>query len=303
MPLTRFNCPDGESIEIPECLEDCRMGERCLPLTMLRSFGRERPIVDKLSVTQLSNGTLLEYLRATHPYSTEPYNRSFPLIGTNMHSRMEENRGFGDLVEIRVDHDLFYGTADLLTPDEYFPNFYRLLDYKTYGSYRAGKFLGKQSVDVPSGELYKRKTVRKGVTYWPGQEKPTEVLYFDRDASEQDSEAWQLNTYRVGLEAQGYKISDMEICVTLRDAGAQTARAGFDRNIYMMPIGYIPDELVLERAELKQSKYRKALSSGVMPEKCSDDETWNGVRCKSWCEVRHLCPFGGENAVLTETED
>ena len=303
MPLTRFECPDGESIELAECLEQCRLRERCLPKTMLRSFARERPFIDKLSVTQLSNGTLLEFLRATTPYSTAPFNRSFPLIGTNMHSRMEENRSFGDLVEIPVQHNLFYGTADLLTPDEENPGYYVLLDYKTYGSYRAGKFLGKKSVDVPSGELYKRKTVRKGVTYWPGQEKPEEVFYFDRDESEQDSEAWQLNTYRVGLELLGYPISRMEICVTLRDAGAYTARAGFTRNIYMMTIRFIDDDLILERAERKQTAYRNALATGVMPEKCSDTETWDGVRCQSWCEVRHLCPYGGDNAVLTKGEE
>lgn len=304
MPKARFECIDGESIEIKECLEECRLKDRCIPRTMLYNAAYERPFQGKLSVTQLANGTLMEFLRATVPYSVKPSDQSWSLIGTNMHSRMEENRGWGDIAELRVEHPLFYGTIDLLTPDEYCDGAYQLLDYKTYGSYKAGKLLGRTVVEVPSGETYRRKTTKRGVTYYPGQERMMDMYYFDSDMSEQDNEAWQLNTYRVGAQYQyDYTISSLMICVTLRDAGAHTRRTGFDRNIYMQPIRYIEDDEVLARAEQKQNAFAYAMEYGVMPEKCSDEETWNGIRCRDFCEVRHFCPYGGERAVLTEKEE
>lgn len=38
----------------------------------------------------------------------------------------------------------------------------------------------------------------------------------------------------------------------------------------------------------KVRSVKKVLETGVYPE-CTASETWNGIRCNDWCDVREFC--------------
>ena len=45
-------------------------------------------------------------------------------------------------------------------------------------------------------------------------------------------------------------------------------------------------------------KNKQILESGVTPEKCNERETWDGMKCKKYCEVRHHCPHVDNRDIL-----
>ena len=103
---------------------------------------------------------------------------------------------------------------------------------------------------------------------------------------------WQLNFYRYLLETNGYEVDEMFIQATVRDAGLQIARErGITGNIYMIEVPYIDNEHLLERYITKREALLSALANDELPEKCTDEETWNGMKCESYCSVREVCPY------------
>src|SRR4030042_1804166 len=89
MPLKWFRCPDSEVISVEECLDECRIEERCLTLPTLAYISKEREWNGVPSTTQLINGTMLEFLKLTQPYLIDPDSRAFSLSGTLHHSDLQ----------------------------------------------------------------------------------------------------------------------------------------------------------------------------------------------------------------------
>lgn len=322
MPSVGFICEDGGEITKDMCYQTCRLGSRCMTLPMLRIAGQEREVGEfdedgkwtgRLSVTQLGNGLLYNYLRITELYSVSPFEKIYALMGTKHHGQLETATRFGEFSEVKFDHPLFPGTADLLTEDPDFPGKYILTDNKLYGSYHMEKFLGLQYREVESEtEVYQTSgTTRGGRKYRKGQPKIVREYYFDFDEADISDETWQLNSYRVGLRdgkiesyrlpngnrvkwdyPHGIEVSKMYVCATIRDWGAMVRAKGFPRPVEMVEIPFIDDDWVTERAELTQHQTRYHIENNIMPDKCSDEETWQGRRCQSYCELRYICPHG-----------
>ena len=89
MVAVGFKCPDGVAIKAEACLKQCRMGRRCVSRSTLQvSVDRKWDGVPH--VTQLLNGTMMEYLKIKHDYYIDPQDRAFALLGSTHHKLLEE---------------------------------------------------------------------------------------------------------------------------------------------------------------------------------------------------------------------
>jgi hypothetical protein len=294
MPAKWFICPDGQKIEIADCLKEsgCRMSVRCASRSYLRLASSEREWTGKPSCTQLLAGTMLSYLRLTQEYSISPDQRAFAIHGTKSHSRLEMDDEYSYLEEKLSDGDIT-GIVDAVEVEA---GKATLIDYKTSGSYKVAKALGIFVADVPTGEVYKSGP-RKG------EEKTTKVL--KRDDSKIDRWDWelQLNFYRMQFEKTGYKVDDMRIHCIVRDGNTWIARSrGVYRNIYYFAIPRLTDDCVTGYFANKRQALMDALKHG-WEKPCSREENWDGVRCSGYCEVAEFCSLGKYLKKEKEIED
>jgi len=267
--LTYFNCPDGQQRPIKECLEKCPREEgRCLTLPSLYEIGKVRPFSGKPSTTQLLNPTRIAYLQIIKPYAVTPYEMAFALLGTRHHYKLEQvaRKLEGLEVEKFLDGDET-GILDLLEPDELKEGFWKLTDYKTWGSYSVAKFL-----NLANSNGYERHQ--------------TEL---------------QFNSYRTKVEPLGFPISRLAVQCTVRDGGTFTAR---NNKVFfkldMLPVAILEDKEVTDYFTAKREALLYALDTGVLPEMCPYDERWAGRRCKGeLCPVRYWCP---EGAMMNKVE-
>lgn len=93
-------------------------------------------------------------------------------------------------------------------------------------------------------------------------------------------------------ETKRSEVNSMYIQATVRDGGLQVATSrGIDRNIYMIEVPFIDNEHLEYKFYKKKDELLKALESKTLPSKCTDSETWDGIKCKSYCSVRDVCPY------------
>lgn len=285
--LIGFYCPDRKTVTIDDCMEKCRMGERCLTAPWLKRISQEREWSGVASTTQLINGTMLEYLKITEDYYVDPDSRAFMLQGSLHHESLEEmakELGLASEVALSIDRDIF----DLIEVEE---EGLVLTDYKLWGSFKVAKALGIVEVGKipdPSGAVY------KSSGKWGKAGSPKMVGDFRQVPEECDN--WeselQLNRYRVMLAELGVKIHRMQLQITVRDGGLAIARSrGVDKNTYKIPVQSLPNTVVKHYFIHKAECLKIALSSG-WSEPCNDRETWGGIRCERYCDVAHLCPKG-----------
>ncbi len=293
MPLAQFICPDGQEIDIGQCLNQCRMSRRCLTLpTLIKIATSERPWDGHPSTTRLMNGTMLEYLRATTAYAIDPKSRSFALLGNDHHEKLAAaaTGGAAVLAEAPQRDAMVPGTPDVLEVDENRPGYHILTDYKTYGSYRVAKMLGIEKIQTMSAtEVYK--TSGK----WGKAGTPKRITGFkiNLELGDMDDEKLQLNHYRVLLESRGYPISRIQVQVTVRDGGLQAAISrGVSDTIYLIDIPLMEDFQVESYFERKRLALVQAMDLRVAPQVCNDGESWGGRRCQDYCEVAKNCPKG-----------
>ncbi len=291
MPLAQFICPDGQEIDIGQCLNKCRMTQRCLTLpTLIKIASSERPWDGHPSTTRLQNGTMLEFLRATTPYAIDPKSRSFALLGNDHHEKLAAMAQGASVLAEQHQPGMVPGTPDLLEEDENRDGHFILTDYKTYGSYRVAKMLGMDKEHTFSTtETYKT----SGKWGKAGSPKRINKFVIKPELADLEDEQLQLNHYRVLLETQGYPITKMQVQATVRDGGLQAARErGITGTIYLIDIPRMPDYQVESYFERKRIALVQAVTLGIAPQVCNDKECWGGRRCQDYCEVASSCPKG-----------
>jgi len=292
--LEWFICPDKEIIPVQDCLKciiKCRYGRTCLTRPTRVKIAEERVWSGEPSTTQLLNGTMLEFLKLTNSYAIDPDSRMFALLGTRHHEMLHEMaKTLGLPSEVALtgdDKDIF----DLLEQDE--DGQWVLLDYKTWGSYRVAQAIGLVEIGKkpdPSGAVYK--TSGK----WGKAGSPKMVNVFQAMPQQVDNtEAeLQLNRYRLLLkEKYGIDVVLMRIQATVRDGGLAVANSrGIDRNGIMIEIQMLPDERVKAYFDAKRTDLLLALAQGSWSIPCTNKESWDGVRCREYCDVWNFCPKG-----------
>lgn len=287
MPAKYFICPDGQHTTIENCLKECRLCKelpagRCLSARTLRAISDSRVWTGKPSTTQLLKGTREAYLEIIHDYAIDPQKSLFMLQGTKAHGELEKYVGKNELSEIRLDDGTSTGMFDF-----YDSELKTLFDNKVSGSYKIRKALGKYSVDVPTGEVYKtgeKKGLPKTRKEWA-------------DGGYRDCLDWkiQLNDYRIKLEQCGFPVEKMFIEAIARDGGIQAAwRNGIEQNGVLIEINKIPDRHVKAYMDTKASLLINALNTKTTPPECNARECWHGRKCNGYCNVFQFCREGKE---------
>lgn len=296
MGAVGFLYPDGNKVSFDEVrkgnVDIFKMG---MSLPTLIEMSKERDPDRKPSTTELLVGTCEAYLKRTKEYYIDPQDRAFSLAGTLHHLLLEKGQDstMGQdsrhlKEEMLEDFDIT-GIADLYDKKEKV-----LIDYKNTGSYKCSQILGMtyRLVPDPSGAKYKS----TGKWGKKGSPKMVREWYRDEGLADFGDWGWQLNWYRYLLERQGNEVIDMYIQVTLRDAGLRAAREkGLDKGIYLVKVPKYSDENLEFRFIDSRNRLTMALETGNLPSKCNNEETWNGLKCQSYCEVRDLCPYNNRS--------
>ena len=298
--LAGLICPDGEKVTVAECLKHCRMGDPCLSPETIKMVGMQRPWTGKPSVTQLLNGTMLEFLRITKDYWVYPESRAFAVLGTMHHAALEGLADPEEAAEVQFETGLMTGRTDRIQQVTGGKKAtYLLWDYKTWGSFRAAKFLGMSVagyIDDPSGATYKRATFVDGRKFQPGDPKQVKLWQPNPLTADMGDLPLQVNAYRLMAEKAGFKIVGLKVQITVRDGDTVSARTnGIDWRMRSFPVPMMPDAQVNEYFGRKNADLQKALKDKKWDTPCNDEETWQGRRCNlKFCDLCLECPKGRE---------
>ena len=200
------------------------------------------------------------------------------------HARLEQNAD-EESAEISMEGMDITGIVDLYDEESK-----SLIDYKNAGSYKVAQVLGVDFYleDDPSGAVY----LRKGKWGEKGQPKKVKRYWNNPEKADLGDWEWQINCYRYMLEKEGKEIESMYVQVTVRDGGIQAARdRGVEHKIYLIEVPYIHNDHIEERFKGKRDQLNKALELKKLPEMCSEEETWGGKKCESYCDARDVCPY------------
>jgi hypothetical protein len=127
-----------------------------------------------------------------------------------------------------------------------------------------------------------------------GSPKRIKEWYVDPTKVDNMNESLQLNHYRLLAEKLGYKISRMQLQITVRDGGLQIAR---ERGItelmyYPVEIPRMSDADVEVFYQLRAEALIYAIANDEEPPECDDQEAWDGTRCVRFCDVADFCSRG-----------
>jgi hypothetical protein len=286
VPAIGFIYPNGNTVSFEDVAKgEVDLLEMGMSLPTLIEMSKERDPNRKPSTTELLIGTCEAYLKRTMQYFVDPQDRAFSLAGTMHHAKLEQHTDERHLMEEKLEEFNITGIADL-----YDKKTKTLLDYKNTGSYKCAQLLGMtyKLIPDPSGAKYKS----SGKWGKKGTPKMIKEWYRDEGLADFGDWGWQVNWYGYLLNKAGYDVDKMYIQVTLRDGGIAVARdRGLDKNIYLIELPKYDDEVLEHRFLKARDELVKALDTGNLPHKCSDEQTWNGRKCQSYCDVRNVCPY------------
>ena len=80
MPATQFICPNGDKVDIENCLKKCTQIRRCMFLPTLRAIAKslDRKLKQP-SVTELIVGVREIYLKRVTEYAVDPFSVLYSL--------------------------------------------------------------------------------------------------------------------------------------------------------------------------------------------------------------------------------
>ena len=290
MPAVGFVYPDGSDVTFDQVRSgDVDIVKMGMSLPTLIEMSKERDPNRKPSTTELLVGTCEAYLKRRREYYINPQERAFSLAGTLHHAKLEQHSDDRHLLEEQLEGFDITGIVDL-----YDKKTKALIDYKNTGSYKCSQLLGMtyNKIPDPSGAKYKS----SGKWGRKGSPKMIKQWYRDEGLADYGDWGWQLNWYRYLLEKKGYEVDNIYIQVTLRDGGLAVSRdRGLDRHIYLINVPKYDNETIEFKFLEARDALVKALKTDNLPQKCNDEQTWNGRKCEAFCEVRHLCPYNNRS--------
>lgn len=207
----------------------------------------------------------MEYLRIKYPYAVDPFGQAFSLLGSRHHYTLEivAKKIEGLKAEQKLVGEVS-GIVDLLEPING-TDTYRLIDYKTFGSYAVAKHIG-----IKEGEADRHKL------------------------------ALQLNNYRLMAQDIGFNVVELKAQITVRDGGVWSSKKmGVDKNIYLVNVDILPDADVREYFTTKAHQLCKSVEDDVLPPMCGYEDNWGGRRCKGYCDISSYCK---EGAMINKVE-
>lgn len=285
MPVTKFQCPTGNTVPIEKCLAACPNQQRCMFLPTLRAIAKsvDRKISEP-TVTELLCGIRETYLKKTTDYAVDPMQQLYAIHGSAVHTINEGHTEGNMLSEERLANNVTSGKFDLYGQIIDYSD-KTLGDYKITSSYKLMKALGYYKVDVLTGEVYKTGLKK-------GQPKTRKEWRTDGVRHILDW-AIQLNYYRILLEQRGFTVDRMEIQAMCRDYSLKVAsERNITKPVYIIHINKISDYWVKLYMETKAKRLKDALEKGYLPKLCSSKERWQDRKCRDYCAVAENCPYG-----------
>lgn len=318
--LKWFTIPAGDKITVEEGLNGALA--EYYPLSYLHMCADEREWTGKPSTTQLIAGTRLEYLRLLTPYAINPDAKSFQIVGTRAHEKLEKCTPDESIAEFHLADNEISGIPDLLEkqPDD---DRWMLTDYKVWGSYRVMLALGLEkkkrlAFDRNGVPILYSKSGKWGKA---GSQKQENYFESNPDLVDIPETELQLNRYRIIIEKTfNIKISEMRIFIIVRDGNTVIAKGrGISKNTYYVRIRELDYDMIHSYFEKKRKALLTALNayqkeSGITdfkhlqenpdmklikahcPSPCDDIESWNGRRCDGYCVVSEICEEITKNA-------
>ena len=288
--LANYICPNGNVCPIEQCLAECIINKemktgRCLSYRMLKEMASQRAWQEIPTVTQLLSGTREEFLKLTRDYSASPQSLVAAYFGSRIHEKLQHG----------TEDERMICEQRLLDPtgtysgqfDCYDKQNMILYDTKTYGSFKAASVLGIKKIKEPvidpftgEVELTPRGKIKQRTRF-------VETVRHMRDVT------LQLNAYRIMLENQGYPVKQMFVELIVRDAGTWIAKdRGIEQNAMLVKVNKVSDNHVQKFFLAKARRLLDSLHSNKMPPPCRPIETWGGLKCKAFCNVRGFCERG-----------
>jgi hypothetical protein len=262
--LAGFVCPkSGKNMDFDYCFKKCN--SRCHPLpTLLVLAERSRQPKKKIyHVTEICDPPKVIYLKRHNSYYRPPESLSYTMFGSAFHSIIEET--MSRIKELGFENDYIFeeknhfevhiktkhGKAILSgTPDLYIPKLEQLWDFKTAKYYY-------EVQDLLAGKWNESKHIL------------------------------QLNIYRVYKYPEA---KELYLEMHIKDYQRRLAKEGvLPIMIIEVPIlddGYIK-EYVKQAIECQLQLEKQKEPIQIRP--CTKEETWNGIRCKDYCEGRDFC--------------
>ncbi len=293
------------------------------PITYYRAIADSHPWrgAGKIGVTRALNGTRQAFLDYCIDYDLEIDGTIFMVLGITFHGNMEIGEGVEDLIEF----DGMMGRSDLCSKED---GLNVLTDYKFVGSYAIVKTLGvkesgrKPLVDSNGDPVLYQKSGKWGKAGDPKTEAVYKMSFKD---GEHFDYSMQINMYRIMYERAGTAIDKMKFWMVPRDGNTMVAKGrGVIQPFYYIEFPRLDDETVLQyfrkkRDELSwrmvdseqirakyaageldnQSFIDEAVKLEIMPPVCSAHESWDGRKCKDYCNVNFACKMVGDNKYLS----
>ena len=151
MKENSFLCPDGQTILVKDCMNQCRMGQRCLAKPLLVNASRVRDLNrTNFSVTEVLSPTLYMYLKATHSETINPFSSIAATVGTSVHGILENCLPHNYAGEFRLNYEGLTGQMDCIDLEHH-----TLYDYKVVGAYKCATMMGGRP-------LWKPYTIKRG---------------------------------------------------------------------------------------------------------------------------------------------
>lgn len=296
------------------------------PITYYRQIGDEHPWrgPGKIGVTRALNGTREAFLKYAVDYNVKIDGSIFMVLGITFHGNMDIGEGTEELIEF----DGIQGRSDLVSVEN---GENVLTDYKFVGSYSVCKTLGvkekgrKPLFDDDGNPIYYQ---RNGKGFKKGDQKSEKIWVMNLKEGENFDYAMQGNMYRIMFEKKGTPIAKIKFWVVPRDGGTMVAIGrGITKPFYYVEFPRFDDEKVLEyfrkkRDELswrmeQSQEIRDLYAEGklddqgfideakkleLMPPMCTPHETWDGAKCKKYCDVADACKLVGDSKYLAPVE-
>lgn len=274
-----FMCPDKKVISCSDCIKQCRRKERCLALPLLVYASRTRDLNRRhFSVTELLSPTLQMYLKATHGELIKPQSILPSAIGTACHAILEDCLPIGYAGEFRLESDGITGQMDCIDLKGK-----TLYDYKITSVYKVASMLGYSMYrgykEITRG---KNKGEQRFGLHWTTE---------PNGRHDYGDYCKQQNLYRILLAKNGIEINDMYLQCIIKEPESKLKETPLKKPCYLIKLPKMNDERLWRYAQYKKEALLHAIDTGELPRQCSPKETWNGRRCKDYCNVAVHCPY------------
>lgn len=286
MKENKFICPDNQTILVKDCLNKCRLKERCMAKPLLVNASRLRDLNrTHFSVTEVLSPTLYMFLKAKNPETINPFSSIAATVGTSVHGILENCLPQNYAGEFRLNYEGLTGQMDCIDLENH-----TLYDYKVVGAYKAATMMGGR----PMWEKY---TITRGSR--KGEQEWRQVWIYDGIHHYGDY-CKQQNLYRILLNKHGIPITDMYLQLIIKEPIATVKTFGLNQQCYLVKLPKLSDQRLLDYALYKKDALVTAIETKTLPKQCSAKERWvskscpEGRRCKDFCSVNYCCPYYNE---------